>query len=92
MEITLTVPKVYNVKTLLVSANVRYWEDSYVNGVKDEEGTLIPCREGDSWKPEIDVDTGQIMNWEKGKTADIHYKVCDAGIYTLMDTDGLQIG
>lgn len=31
------------------------------------------------------------MNWEKGKSADIHYKVCDGGIYKLIDTEGNTI-
>lgn len=48
----------------------------------------IPCVREDTeamsiderwpWCPEIDVDTGIILNWEKGVVADIHYKVCDA--------------
>ena len=46
----------------------------------------IPCVrhfDGDTgddywrWCPIIDVDKGRIVNWEQGKTADVHYKVCD---------------
>jgi len=70
---------------------VRYWEDSEVNGVTDEKGDLIPCREGDYWCPEINVRTGQILNWEYGKEANIHYKVCDDGEYTLLDVRGFEI-
>lgn len=70
---------------LFVSAKVRYWEDGEVNGQNDEEGELIPCRNGDMWEPVIDITTGRIINWEQGKSAKIHYKVCDAGIYTLQD-------
>jgi len=81
------VQKEAEVKYLQVSAGVRYWEDSKVDGVEDTLGILIPCREGDYWKPLIDVDTGQIVNWEKGVTADIHYKVCDDGEYWLQDKD-----
>ena len=68
-----------------VKANVRYWRDALVNGVVDENGDLMPCRVGDIWQPTIDIDDGFITNWEKGKTADIHFKVCDAGIYTILD-------
>lgn len=70
-----------------VKANVRCWDDATVNGIKDEDGGLIPCRQGDLWKPIIDIDKGIITNWEKGKTADIHYKICDAGVYTVLDNN-----
>jgi len=85
MKIELTV------KTLLVVANVRYWEDATVNGVEDENGDLIPCKVGDTWKPIIDLEIGLITNWEKGKEANIHYKVCDAGEYWLQDENGEKI-
>ncbi len=91
MKIELTVKKEFEVKTLLVEADVRYWEDATVNGVEDENGDLIPCKVGDTWKPIIDLDTGLITNWEKGKEANIHYKVCDAGEYWLQDENGEKI-
>ena len=81
MKIELTVKKEFEVETLLIDANVRYWEDATVNGVSDDDGDLIPCREGDSWRPIINIDSGLITNWEKGKDASIHYKVCDDGEY-----------
>ena len=85
MKIKLTVKKEFEVKTLLIDAGVRYWEDTTVNGVEDEDGTLIPCRVDDRWKPIVNIETGVITNWEQGKTADIHYKVCDNGEYWLRD-------
>lgn len=91
MKIELTVKKEFEVKTLLVEADVRYWEDATVNGIEDENGDLIPCKVGDTWKPIIDLETGLITNWEKGKEANIHYKVCDAGEYWLQDENGDKI-
>lgn len=88
MKVKILVEKEVDIKTLHVDAGVRYWEDAEVNGQEDADGTLIPCREGDSWRPVIDVDTGRVLNWRQGTTADIHYKVCDAGTYTLKDQDG----
>lgn len=75
-----------DLKTLHVRAGVRYWEDATVNGVEDIDGNLIPCRHTDSddWLPVIELETGKIRNWEIGKKADIHYKVCDDGNYFLM--------
>jgi len=76
---------------LIVDARVRYWEDSTVNNVDDtEEGDLIPLKDGESWKPIIDLATGKIQNWPEGTTADIHYKVCDDGDYWLGDADGTK--
>lgn len=68
-----------------VWAEVRYWEDAAVNGEEDVDGTLIPCRNGDSWAPVIELATGKILNWPEGVEARIHYKVCDAGDYWLLD-------
>ena len=85
------VEKEYNVTTLLVSAERRYPEDATVNGIEDEAGDLMPCMNGDLWEPIINFDTGQIMNWTKGTVADVHYKVCDAGSYTLVDEHGNNV-
>lgn len=68
-----------------VRAEVRYWEDSSVNGVEDEVGTLIPLRNGKYWAPVIRLEDGTIMDWPQGTTADVHFKVCDHGEYWLLD-------
>lgn len=91
MKKTIMFEKEVDIKTLHVLADVRHWEDSTINGVPDEEGTLTPCRKGDCWCPIIDIDTGIICNWVKGTTADIHFKVCDAGVYELKDDEGNTI-
>lgn len=67
-----------------VSAEVRYWEDATINGVEDETGSLVPCRDGHVWKPTIDIASGKILNWEDGTTADIHYKVADQCSYQVI--------
>lgn len=95
---TITVKRSVEVKYLQVECGVRYWEDGYVDGVRDMIGSLIPLREGTfadntplgggDWCPTIDLDTGKIENWPQGTTADLNYKVCDAGVYTLLDADG----
>ena len=74
-----------------VSANVRYWEDAEVNGIEDKDGTLIPFRYGDLWKPMIRLSDGLVMDWPENTQADIHYKVCDAGEYWLCDENKKRI-
>lgn len=91
MEIELKVKQNYIITTLLVNAKVRYWEDTEVNGVADEEGSLIPCRIGENWKLEIDIETGKIINWKQGVAANVHYKVCDSGEYSLLNNEGKTI-
>lgn len=85
MKITLKIEKEFDAKFLQVEAGVRYWEDAEVNGIEDTEGELIPCRVGDDWQPLIELETGKILNWEIGKSAKVHYKVCDDGQYILQD-------
>lgn len=91
MAIKVKIEKEVEVKTLHVSAGVRYWEDTTVDGLEDTEGDLIPCLNGELWEPIIDVETGIIKNWVLGKIASIHYKVCDAGVYELKDAEGNTI-
>lgn len=75
-----------------VCAEVRYWEDATVNGEEDKDGNLIPCREGRYWTPTIRLADGVVMDWPQGTTADVHFKVCDAGEYWLLDESRERIG
>lgn len=88
MKAEVSVKKEVDIKSCLIKAEVRYWEDGTVNGVEDTNGDLIPCRKGDLWCPEIDIETGRILNWTQGVRADVHYKICDAGSYYLKDAEG----
>ena len=70
-----------------VSAQVRYWEDATINGTTDTDGTLAPMRKDDCWAPVIRLADGMVMDWPQGTTADVHFKVCDAGEYWLLDDE-----
>ena len=74
------------VRYLRADCGVRYWEDAVVNGLEDAKGD-IPLRRGDSWCPVIDLESGTVLGWPAGVTARVHYKVCDAGVYALLDAD-----
>ena len=88
VNFTKQVKVVLDAKYLKAECGVRYWEDALVDGSKDEDGELIPCRQGEAWCPTIDLDAGIIVDWPSGVSADIHYKVCDDGKYSLLDSDG----
>lgn len=81
-------PVAKEVKFLQAVCGVRYWDDATVNGAQeDEDEPTIPFAISGSWRPLIDIDTGVVIGWPQGTTADIHYKVCDDGEYTLLDAD-----
>jgi hypothetical protein len=85
IEVAQTVKK--EVKYLKAECGVRYWEDGEVNGIEDTDGTLIPLRVKDAWCPTIYLTTGAIEDWPDGMIADVHYKVCDDGVYQLLDAE-----
>ena len=43
------------------------------------------------WCPEIDLKTGKILNWEEGKEADIHFKVCDQCSWSILGNEGEEV-
>lgn len=90
-SIEILTPAQADVVYIEVDAGVRYWEDAKVNGIEDSNGTLIPFRNGDSWSPIIRLTDGYVNGWPEGTEADIHYKVCDAGQYWLLDADKKRI-
>lgn len=71
------------VTCLMVVVEPRYWEDACVNREQDTDGNKIPFRYGDEWRLKINIDTGQVIGWPIGTTAEIHYKVADNGTYAL---------
>lgn len=92
MKALIKIQKEFDIKYLEVDAYVRYWEDAEVNGViEDSENPTIPGINGEMWNITINVDTGHIIGWPKGVTANVHYKVCDEGTYTLKDQDMQEI-
>lgn len=94
MKATIKVEKEVDVKTLEVRAQVRGWDDFTINGVEkaeDDSGEDIPCKKGELWCPIINIDTGRIMNWERGKTASVHSKVVDCCGWVLCDDKGKTI-
>lgn len=75
-----------NIKWIKLSVFPRYWEDCSFNGIEDES-IDFPGRSGEEWKILIDASTGKIENWPYGNIGKVHFKVCDAGYYYLLDND-----
>ena len=92
MKVKIKVEKEVDLKLLIVKAGVRYWEDSEINGENDtEDGDNIPCKIGELWCPQIEIETGKILNWKQGTKANIHYKISDCCGYELKDENGENI-
>ncbi len=91
MKVNLKIAQNYDVKYLKCRIGARYWEDSFVNGDEDTEGKLIPLRDGDDWCPVVDVESGIILDWPVGTTAEIHYKSVDDNDFALLDQNKKEI-
>ena len=84
VKVTQEVP----VKYLNASMGVRYWEDGRVNGVDEgEDNPKMQLKSNDTWEITVDLETGKILGWPEGVTAETNYKVCDAGIYRALDAE-----
>lgn len=74
-------PSLSSCTVLTVECVPRYWEDS----------SLIPFRDGDRWKPQIDLESGEFIDWPEGMTACIDYMVCGQGMYWLGTRDNPKV-
>lgn len=91
-KITIRSTKEIEAAYLLVEAGVRYWDDAEINGELDtEDGDRMPFNVLGTWRPLIDLSTGKIEGWPEGTTASVHYKVCDDGVYTLLNAQREEV-
>lgn len=94
MTFKIKIPKMteQEVTTLRIDVGPLYWDDAEVNGVKDSEnGDMIPFKDGDKWKLDIDLSSGKIKDWPFGTSAKVYYNFCETGedgYYALLDKDG----
>lgn len=83
MKANIKITKEVDLKIVRIVLPVRY---------EDEQIPYdFPCRIGDVWKANIEIDTGKIVEWEQGKTGDMKLKVVDEGSYTLIDSDNNDV-
>ena len=48
----------------------------------------IGYKPSDYWNITIDVNTGKVKDWPKNFCLSTHFKVCDDGLYQVIDTEG----
>lgn len=56
------------------------------------DGRDLPCLCNNIWCPILDLDTGEIVNWKKGCSADILIEHTDACYASLLDADKKLLG
>ena len=86
MKVTIKVEKEVEIRTVLIDIAPRYIGD----GEDDDMPTDFPLLNAQKteWVASVDIDTGAIAGWPKGEKRKMFVKVCDAGIYKLIDSDG----
>lgn len=83
MKTKIKIEQEVEIALVRIQVAVRYEEEDIPND--------FPLRSGDMWKALVEMDTGLIRGWPKGKTGDLYMKVCECGTYTLMDSGGNEI-
>lgn len=88
MKATVNVRKEVEVWQIRAQMEVRYWDDASVNGVECKTADDMPLSDGNTWDIRVNVEDGTITSWPAGKKADVHFKICDSGLYELIDRNG----
>ena len=83
MKTTIMIEQEVDIKTVSVALPCRYGDEDIPFD--------FPLRDGDMWNANIDIDTGVIADWPKGKSGDMFMKICDTGKYELFDVDGKSV-
>lgn len=89
MKAIVKVEKEVDIRTVLIDIAPRHIGDSD----DDDMPTDFPLLNADktAWVASVDIDTGAIAGWPTGDKRTMHAKVCDAGIYKLIDSEGNEV-
>jgi hypothetical protein len=87
MKATVKIEKEVDIKKVIIDIKIRYVGDTD----DDDVPTDFPMLSGEIWKATVLIDEGRIIDWPKGVARDLFCKVCDAGVYTLLDHDDNEI-
>ena len=89
MKATVKIEKEVDIRTVIINIAPHYIGDTR----EDDMPTDFPLLNADktAWVASVDIDTGAIAGWPQGDKRKMHVKVCDAGIYTLIDSDGNEV-
>ena len=89
MKAIVKIEKEVNIKTVIIDIAPRYIGDSDDDDLPTDFPLLNENK--NAWIARVDIDTGVIENWPQGDAREMHVKVCDAGVYTLLDDTGEKV-
>lgn len=84
MKTKIKIEKEVEIKWVFIRIPIRYGDEDVPFD--------FPLRVGDIWEASINIDSGEIENWPKGKSGNLYAKVCDEGYYELIDENDNSIG
>lgn len=86
MKASIKVSQEVEIKHVVISIEPRYIGDSEDDDMPTDFPLLNDAKT--EWRAKVDIDTGVIEGWPQGEARSMYVKVCDSGIYTLIDVDG----
>lgn len=89
MKALIKVEKEVEIKTVIVTIEPRYIGDSEDDDMPTDFPLLDDAKE--IWCASIDIDNGKIKDWPIGEVREMFVKVCDQGLYSLLDADGNEV-
>ena len=84
MKALVKVFKEVEIERIIIDINIRHVGDSD----DDDVPTDFPLLNGSQWKATVMVGSGHILDWPEGQEREMYCKVCDAGLYTLINNAG----
>ena len=88
MKASVKILKEVDIAIVVIDIEPRYIGDSEDDDMPTDFPLLV---DGKTWRASVNIDTGKIEGWPKGEKRSMHVKVCDAGIYTLIDASGIEV-
>ena len=90
MKFTVVKPVEIEVTKIVISIAPRYIGDSEDDDIPTDFPLLSANK--DSWEATVMIGSGQILDWPEGEEREMYAKVCDAGHYILLGSDGEKHG
>lgn len=89
MKASIKVKQDVEIKFVVIDIEPRYIGDSEDDDMPSDFPLLNDAKT--EWRAKVDIDTGVIEGWPQGEARKMFVKVCDAGIYTLLDAAGNEL-
>ena len=89
MKATVKIEKEVDIRTVIIDIAPRYIGDAKDDDMPTDFPMLNAAKT--AWVASVNIDTGEISGWPAGDARKMHVKVCDAGIYSLIDADGNEV-